>query len=91
MQRSKSYIFARVSPALFEPQAAEMSTQSDLRCNQHKNKTEKLMEVTEKAASRSEKHFLFMNGLSYIGVTQKKEVIMQGVEETLSKGFEVGF
>lgn len=49
------------------------------------------MEVPKDIPSPSELHFLLVDQLNHIGVTQVEEVMMQGIEETPSEAFELGF
>lgn len=49
------------------------------------------MEVPEGIPCRSKLHHLLVNELNHIGVTTKREAMVQGFKDSLAEAFELGF
>lgn len=87
----ESYITAHDSPVHPQSQVAGLFTQPGHGSFLHKDGIEQRMEVQEEVFSRSAPHFPLVNELNHIGATPISKAMMQGIDETLAKAFEIGF
>lgn len=87
----ESYFTTRYLPLLYQSQAAELCTQTDLGSDGHNDGIEQPMEVSKGVPSQYGLHSPLVNELNHVGATPVKEAMMHGIEETLAVALELWF